>query len=73
MKTPAFARYFARWRSKIPRREALGLGPDRLDEGSGPEDPNRPLHVVCENVQAHLGSDLRKRFRQEVRRAHPTP
>jgi len=51
--------------------EALGLSPDRLDEGSRPEDPDRPFHVVCENVKAHFGSDLRKRFRQEVRRAHP--
>ena len=51
--------------------KAIRLGPDRLDESPRPEDLNRPLHVVCENVQAHLGSNLRKRCRQEMRRTHP--
>ena len=34
-------------------------------------DVHRPLHVVRQHVQAHLGTYPIKRFCEEVRRAHP--
>ena len=35
------------------------------------EDFQRSLHVVSQNLQAHLGSDSRQRLRQKMSRAHP--
>lgn len=50
---------------------AIGLSPDRLDQILRPENLDRPLYIVCQHVQAHLGSDFRERFGQEMRRPHP--
>jgi hypothetical protein len=45
--------------------------PHRLDERLHPEDGDRPLQIVRQNVKAHLRSDLFKGAQAEVGRAHP--
>ena len=48
-----------------------GLCPDRLKERLHAEDLDHSLHIVGQNVEAHLGSDLFERPGQEVGTAHP--
>ena len=45
--------------------------PHRFDQRTGSEDLDRPLQVVGQHMQAHLGSHVRQRSDQEVGRAHP--
>src|SRR5262249_24603532 len=46
-------------------------GPDCLQQWSDIDDPDHPLHVVGQNVEAHLGTDPLQRPGQEVRTPHP--
>ena len=48
-----------------------GLGSDRLKECLDPEDLDHSFHIVGQNVEAHLGSDLFESPGQEVGTAHP--
>ena len=41
-------------------------GPHRLDERLHPEDGDRPLQIVGENVKTHLNSHLKTSLRQLV-------
>src|ERR1700730_13641545 len=45
--------------------------PDGLHQRPNAQNRYYPLHVVGENMEAHLGSDLLKRSGQEVRTSHP--
>ena len=47
------------------------LSSDRLHDFLCSYQVDRSFHVVGQNLQAHLGTDLRYRSRQEVSRAHP--
>jgi hypothetical protein len=60
---------FASLPIKATRR--LFLCSYRFDQRRRTQNTDCSLHVVRQDVKAHLGSHPRKRFRQEVRRAHP--
>lgn len=45
--------------------------PDRLKQRWDAHHADHPLHVVGENAEAHLGSDVFQCFGEEVRTAHP--
>jgi hypothetical protein len=45
--------------------------PDGLHQRPNTQNRYYPLHVVGENMEAHLGSDLLQRLGQEVRTSHP--
>ncbi len=62
-------RKFASLAIKATRR--LFLCSYRFDQRRRTQNTDCSLHVVRQDVKAHLGSHPRKRFRQEVRRAHP--
>jgi hypothetical protein len=49
----------------------LFSGPDRLKQRWDAHHPDHPLHVVGENAEAHLGSDVFQCSGEEVRTAHP--
>ena len=57
--------------TRTRRGWALALRPHRLHQCSGPEKLDDALHVVRQNLQAHLGCDARQRLGQEVIRSHP--
>lgn len=49
----------------------LFSGPDRPKHGWDAHHPDHPLHVIGENAEAHLGSNVFQCSGEEVRTAHP--
>src|SRR5260370_6227820 len=45
--------------------------PDRCQPGTCTDDLHDSREIVGEHAECHLARDLRQRFHQEVRRAHP--
>ena len=43
------------------------LCPDRFHQPANAKNPHYPFHVVGQNVQRHLGTDVLKCFHLEVR------